>query len=178
MRQSESSINRKRRITAMNLRGTFMASRNGEPASSIEESKRKSMSTIRESRQPKRACAIVILAAVFCAGLWPVAGWAQSAVAPILATDKPDYSPGEYVTFTGAGWQPGETVRIEVYESSVDPFFDEGGVSAIADANGNITNSDLLVHRSFLNEGFLATAIGQDPAETASTTFTDSSQKV
>src|SRR5438552_5881650 len=65
-----------------------------------------------------------------------------AADAATLTTDKPDYAPGEYVTFTGGGWQPGETVFIEIFETSVDPFFDEGSVFAIADQNGNIFNSD------------------------------------
>src|SRR6266567_4755960 len=67
---------------------------------------------------------------------------AQSALGATLTTDKPDYVPGEHVTFTGTGWQPGEIVTIEIYETSVDPFFDEGGVTAVADAYGNISNSD------------------------------------
>jgi len=28
-----------------------------------------------------------------------------------LLTDKPDYVPGEHVIFSGAGWQPGETIE-------------------------------------------------------------------
>src|SRR6266568_2220644 len=65
---------------------------------------------------------------------------AQALLAATLATDKPDYVPGEYVTFTGTGFQAYETVKIDVYETSVDPFFDEGGVTANADSDGNFTN--------------------------------------
>src|SRR6266568_9112391 len=42
---------------------------------------------------------------------------------PTLATDQPEYYPGQYVTFTGTGWQSGETVVIDVYETTVDPTF-------------------------------------------------------
>src|SRR6266700_4898625 len=62
---------------------------------------------------------------------------AQGLLAATLTTDKPDYFPGEYVTFTGTGFWPNETVYIDVYETSVDPFLDEGSVTNIADSNGN-----------------------------------------
>src|SRR5438876_12364163 len=52
---------------------------------------------------------------------------AATGTAATLTTDKSDYSPGEYVTFTGTGWQANEVVNIEIYETSVDPVFDEGG---------------------------------------------------
>src|SRR5438445_1296223 len=99
---------------------------------------------------------------------------AGTAAAATLTTDKSDYSPGQHVTFTGTGWQPGETVNVEIYETSVDPFFDEGGVTAIADANGNISNSDFACQTSFLGQGFLANASGQSSGSTAQATFTDS----
>src|SRR6266851_2501619 len=57
---------------------------------------------------------------------------AQSVGAATLTTDKPDYVPGQYVIFTGTGWQPGETVSIDISETSVDPVFWVGSVSAIA----------------------------------------------
>src|SRR5947207_3091906 len=70
---------------------------------------------------------------------------AGAASAATLTTDKADYVPGQHVIFTGTGWQPGETVTIEIYETTVDPVFDEGGVTATADANGNISNGEFLV---------------------------------
>src|SRR5215472_69921 len=94
-------------------------------------------------------------------------------LAATLTTDKPDYSPGESITFTGTGWQPGETVNIEIYETSVDPFFDEGGVTAVADADGTISNSDFQCQQSFLGQGFLAHATGASSGVTAEATFTD-----
>src|SRR5437867_13202918 len=66
--------------------------------------------------------------------------WPAAASAATLTTDKPDYQPGDYVTFTGTGWQPGEVVTIDIYETSVDPIFLAGTVSPIADGNGNISN--------------------------------------
>src|SRR5215467_14523491 len=64
------------------------------------------------------------------------------ASAQTLATDKPDYPPGDTVTFTGTGFLAGETVTLQV-------LHDDGGFGtdsvdahlpwdAIADENGNI----------------------------------------
>ena len=95
--------------------------------------------------------------------------------AATLLTDKPDYLPGEHVIFSGAGWQPGETVKIDTYETSVDPFFWEGSVSATVRADGTFSNGDLLVQQSFLGQGFTAHALGASSGLTATTSFTDAS---
>ena len=111
-------------------------------------------------------------------GILPVllllVAWQLPVVAATLTTDKPDYQPGQHVTFTGTGWQAGENVTIAVYETSVDPFFYEGSVVAIADASGNISNSDLLVQESFLGQGFTAEATGSSSGLTTTASFTDS----
>src|ERR1043166_2347281 len=96
---------------------------------------------------------------------------AATGSAATLATDKADYFPGEHVTFSGTGWQAGETVSIEIWETSVAPDVDEGGIVAIADADGNISNSDFIVQPSFLGQGFLAIATA--PSGTASIAFAD-----
>ncbi len=70
-----------------------------------------------------------------------------------VTTDKTDYSPGETIIITGAGWQP---------------------LTAVADASGNIQNSDYLVQDTDLGLSFLLTATGQSSGYTAQTTFTDS----
>ena len=74
----------------------------------------------------------------------------------------------------GTGWQAGETVAIDIYETSVDPLFWEGSVSAVADTSGNISNSNFVVQQSFLGQGFLANATGQSSGLVASAVFTDS----
>src|SRR5256885_4578838 len=99
--------------------------------------------------------------------------FALSGRAATLKTDKPDYIPGEHVIFSGTGWQPGETVHVDIYETSVDPFFFEGSVSATARPNGTFTNSEFLVQQSFLGQGFMAHATGASSGATASTGFTD-----
>ena len=37
-----------------------------------------------------------------------------------VSTDKEDYSPGDTVIVTGAGWEPGETVSL-LFHEDVDP---------------------------------------------------------
>src|SRR5258708_15990338 len=65
------------------------------------------------SAQSKSVCATIILAATFCAGLWPLAASAQDATnapsGPTVTTDRSDYAPFSYVTITGPAFQPGET---------------------------------------------------------------------
>src|ERR1044071_1016826 len=100
-------------------------------------------------------------------------GWSISGSAATLLTDKSDYIPGQHVIFSGSGWQPGETVNIDTYETSVDPFFWEGTVSAIVRADGTFSNGDLLVQQSFLGQGFTAHAIGASSGLKATTSFTD-----
>ena len=39
-----------------------------------------------------------------------LAALAVPASAATVATDKPDYAPGQTVVITGSGWEPGETV--------------------------------------------------------------------
>ena len=40
-----------------------------------------------------------------------------------VTTDKLDYYPGDYVIITGSGWQPGEIVKLHLYEIFVIIYF-------------------------------------------------------
>src|SRR5262245_25287686 len=62
--------------------------------------------------------------------------FAMSGKAAVLLTDKPDYYPGEYVIFTGIGWQPGEQVTIDVFETTDNPLYWVGSVSSTVYPNG------------------------------------------
>src|SRR2546426_3954116 len=46
---------------------------------------------------------------------------AMQASAATVATQYPDYAPGQTVVITGSGWEPGEAVVIELHE---DPMLD------------------------------------------------------
>jgi len=95
--------------------------------------------------------------------------------AATVTTDKTDYSPGETIIITGTGWQPGETVSLNIHRDTNDP--PDTLLTAVADASGNIQNSEYVVLQSDLGVSFLLTATGQSSGYTAQTTFTDGSIK-
>jgi hypothetical protein len=90
-----------------------------------------------------------------------------------LKTDKDDYAPGEIVTFTGSGWQPGETVKLTVSEDA--DTHDDFVFEAVADEFGNIVNTEFYPREDevyhHLGARFYATARGI--ASEALITFTD-----
>src|SRR5215212_4312846 len=59
--------------------------------------------------------------------------------APTISSDKADYAPGELVTLTGGGWQPGESVNIVVNDDVGQTW--NRNVNVTADASGNISDS-------------------------------------
>lgn len=89
---------------------------------------------------------------------------------PTLWSDREDYQPGEVVTLAGAGWMPGEQVRITVHESSGDA---DTLVSAVADVTGSFTVATLAVNAGDIGVRFLASAAGETSAWTAQARFTD-----
>lgn len=91
-----------------------------------------------------------------------------------IATDMPDYYPGDSVIITGSGWEPGETVRLTI--TQVSPLRDDPTTMfyAIADVAGNVTNSDFRIQEDHLGAAFSLTATGLTSGRTAQTTFTDS----
>src|SRR5688572_14475077 len=74
-----------------------------------------------------------------------------------VQTDKRDYIPGETVLITGNGWQPDESVTLYVVSDCgcTDLTF-----SVIADAGGNISNSDFLITEAHLHTYFSLVAEG------------------
>src|SRR5919112_3370165 len=71
-----------------------------------------------------------------------VAAFAQdtgTSPAPTIQSDKFDYAPGELVTLTGGGWQPGESVNIVVNDNVGQTW--NRNVNVVADASGNISDS-------------------------------------
>ena len=55
-----------------------------------------------------------------------------------IKTDKDDYAPGELVTMTGSGWQPGETVTLFLHEINNPDPHDDLTLTAVADGSGRI----------------------------------------
>src|SRR5207247_4070437 len=62
-----------------------------------------------------------------------------SSSAASVTTDKLDYPPGQTVTITGGGWQPGEKVSMVLHEEP--SLHAERKLSAEADAAGHFTNT-------------------------------------
>ncbi|WP_263418906.1 MBG domain-containing protein [Terriglobus albidus] len=93
---------------------------------------------------------------------------------PTVKTDASDYPPGSTVHIFGSGWIPGETVSLTLLES---PLIDtHGPYSAIADANGNISNDSYATDEHDLNVSFGLTAAGSKAQ--AFNWFTDSNPQV
>jgi Kelch motif len=90
---------------------------------------------------------------------------------PTVKTDQADYAPGSIVTITGAGWKPGETVTLSFVESPLDDT--HPSLTAIADANGNISNNQFSPDIHDINIRFYLTAVGSQSGLVALNTFTD-----
>jgi len=84
-------------------------------------------------------------------------------------TDKADYAPGDLVTITGGGWNPGETVTLSLLEA---PFIDQPNpIAVVADKAGNISDAESAPDAQDVGIKFYLTATGS--AAHAQTTFTD-----
>jgi len=84
-------------------------------------------------------------------------------------TDKADYAPGDLVTITGGGWNPGETVTLSLLEA---PFIDQPNpIAVVADKAGNISDAESAPDAQDVGIKFYLTATGS--AAQAQTTFTD-----
>ena len=88
-----------------------------------------------------------------------------------VKTDASDYPPGATVSISGGGWQPGETVTLQLVE--VPPIDNPGPYTAVADSLGNITNTSFVTDVYDIGVRFYLTAIGQTSGFQAQNTFTD-----
>jgi hypothetical protein len=95
-------------------------------------------------------------------------GSTTSPVVPTIQSDKADYAPGELVTLTGSGWQPGESVNIVVNDDVGQTW--NRNVNVTADASGNISDSFNLP--DWFVATYTVTATGVTSG-TATHTFTD-----
>ena len=117
-------------------------------------------------------CSLTLIALFFLGFLLSFSGWAQASI----SSDEPDYQPGSIATFTGAGFQPGESVQINVLHS-LHPE-DNAGIehqpwNIIADSTGNFTETWQLSQTHCIGVLLRATAIGQSSGENVWTEFTD-----
>src|SRR5437879_9393668 len=122
-------------------------------------------SRVRSPRRPLPAVCRARRSAALRAGLLTlasviaVAALSTYARAATVATDQPDYHPGQTVTITGSGWEPGETVDMVLREDPpLDPDLE---LTSLADSNGDFTNTDFTVDVFDVGVTFTLTAAGQ-----------------
>ncbi|MEW5975999.1 MAG: kelch repeat-containing protein [Acidobacteriota bacterium] len=90
-----------------------------------------------------------------------------------VRTDKDDYAPGEIVTITGSGWQPGETVSLVLHEVDNPAPHEDRTLTAVADAYGRIFNNQFAPEHHDIGVRFYLLSSGEISAQNAQTTFTD-----
>ena len=98
--------------------------------------------------------------------------------ATVKTDSQDDYAPGEIVTISGKGWQPGETVTLKVSEDT-DSHFD-WDLTAVANEQGNIVNQEFYPRQDdqFQHLGIRFYVLATGAASQALTTFTDGNIKV
>jgi len=88
-----------------------------------------------------------------------------------VKTDKVDYAPGEIVTITGSGWQPGETVTLTMVEK---PLIDtHGPFTTVADSTGRIFYNQFSPDVYDISIRFYLTAVGSVSGLQAQNMFAD-----
>jgi hypothetical protein len=99
---------------------------------------------------------------------------AARAAEPSVATDKPDYSPGQTVSITGSGWQSGEavTLRVTHADGTIEGGAGHDPWTIRAAPNGDIVSSWYVNPDDSVGSTFLLTAMGASGAA-AQATFTD-----
>jgi hypothetical protein len=86
-----------------------------------------------------------------------------------VRSDQDDYTPGQTVTISGSGWQPGEQVTISLVES---PNIDtHPAITATADASGKFVDSSFVTDQHDFQVRFFVFAHGS--TSDAATSFTD-----
>ncbi|RNI36963.1 hypothetical protein EFY79_09410, partial [Hanamia caeni] len=95
-----------------------------------------------------------------------------------INTDQLDYPPGSTVIITGTGWQPGETVTLQVlHEGETGDNAISGAhapFTAVADASGNVSSTWVVpLDEDELGATLLLTADGVISGRHAETTFKD-----
>ena len=88
-----------------------------------------------------------------------------------VETDLSDYAPGAIVTITGAGFQPGETVRLvlsEYVEEHAPRSWD-----IVADNQGGFTDKSFSPEQHHIGVLFRLSAVGMTSGNIATTQFSD-----
>ena len=86
-----------------------------------------------------------------------------------LQTDKSVYTPGELIIVTGSGWDPGETVTLQLHGGPTNRA--DRKVSVVADVFGNIFDNQLRQEGLEGGVTFLLTATGKSSGLTTQAAF-------
>src|SRR5919109_703784 len=97
------------------------------------------------------------------------AAWTDVYRFPTVRTDRSDYAPGDVVTMTGSGWEPGEVVTLELHE--VPHTHAPQILYAAADARGNFVQNEWSPELHDIGVTFYLLASGR--TSQAMTRFTD-----
>jgi cysteine-rich repeat protein len=90
-----------------------------------------------------------------------------------VETDQTDYSAGDMAEIYGSGWQPGESVMLEVAgEPANDPECPPDTLNVVADSEGNISNQYMIPGHGF-DQTFTLMATGLESGFSANATFTN-----
>jgi len=89
-----------------------------------------------------------------------------------VTTDRLDYPPGDTVTITGTGWQPGETVSFLLNEDP-EPTHALYNWTTIASDSGTIFDRSFVPNESHLGVTFRLDATGVTSGRSATRDFTD-----
>ncbi|HYT71450.1 MAG TPA: PxKF domain-containing protein [Gemmatimonadales bacterium] len=95
----------------------------------------------------------------------------QSTSGASFTTDKDDYTPGEKLNLSGAGWQANDVLDILLDETPQN--HDPVSWTIAVDDSGGFTDASYVVQESDLGVTFTITATGRATGETATATFTD-----
>src|SRR5215475_11401399 len=125
------------------------------------------MKTITDCRRLVKFSKALFFILFLSAGLF-----ASSANAQTLTSDHMDYGPGDVVTLTGTGFQPGETVTVQVVNADGSPNSNDAPFSVTADGSGNFVTTWIVpADSSAWAQVLLATADGQSSSLHAECSF-------
>ncbi|HET7499079.1 MAG TPA: HYR domain-containing protein [Candidatus Eisenbacteria bacterium] len=121
---------------------------------------------------PFRRHVLSARAAIFAAASFFLVVTATPSRAADVATDNPDYYPGDVVVITGSGFLPGERVslRLDQHPTLHDPYV----FYSTADSIGSFRNADYTVEDQDLGTSFDLVATGLTSGIVATAFFTDS----
>src|SRR3954464_12369464 len=129
--------------------------------------------------EPSRSCNVhpfaLFLGCLLVASLLVPVSRGDGGTDPIVSTDKSDYPPGSTAEISGAGFQPGETVVLQVLHADGTPSdgADHNPWLVLADADGAFQGSWHVCEDDCVGSTLALSASGQTSGLSAEAFFTD-----